>query len=271
MTVKLAFCLAKQPIEFLQNNFWPEITRNQEPEVSSWTKRQAQLHLAAQNRFVLEQVFAKIDANSCPNFYNFHLHTVNSDGQLQPEELMKQAVKIGLKGLAITDHHSINGYKAAIKWLAKWQSEHGDQGYPGPQLWTGVEINALLLKVEVHILGYAFNPDADSIQPYIQGHSMAGLDPEAYQAANVIKAIQQAGGLAILAHPMRYRQSVEELIPAAHSLKINGVETYYAYDNPHPWRSSPKQMQQVEALRDKYRLLGSCGTDTHGKDILGKL
>ncbi len=43
-----------------------------------------------------------------------------------------------------------------------------------------------------------------SIAPYIQRKATTG---NAYQAANVIAAIHQAGGLAVLAHPARYKRS----------------------------------------------------------------
>ena len=61
----------------------------------------------------LRQVFQGIHATSCPHNYNFHLHTVYSDGQLQPEQLIEQATNLGLRGLAITDHHTVAGYELA--------------------------------------------------------------------------------------------------------------------------------------------------------------
>ena len=45
---------------------------------------------------LLKQVFQTIDADSCPWSYNFHMHTVYSEGKLQPEALIEQAVTIGL-------------------------------------------------------------------------------------------------------------------------------------------------------------------------------
>ena len=61
---------------------------------------------------------------------------------------------------------------------------------------------------------------------YLQGSRPKG---ERALAGQVIASIQQAGGLAVLAHPERYRRSATELIPAAAKLNIDGVETYYAY------------------------------------------
>ncbi len=214
----------------------------------------------------LRHVFQAIAPKHCPSLANFHMHTLCSDGQLRPEALIQQAVDIGLRNLAITDHHSIDGYRRAKQWL-------GDQGFPDsdspcPTLWSGLEINAGLLDIEVHILCYAFEPEHLAIQPYIQGESVFGYD---YNAAHVIQSVHQAGGLAVLAHPDRYRRSPVELIPAAAQMGIDGVETYYAYDNPKPWRPSPKQTELVYQLGEQHGLFHTCGTDTHGDSLLRRL
>jgi hypothetical protein len=61
------------------------------------------------------------------------------------------------------------------------------------------------------------------------------------------------------------------LIPVAAHLGIDGVEAYYAYSNPEPWQSSPKQTQQVKQLSATYNLYNTCGTDTHGSNLLKRL
>lgn len=215
---------------------------------------------------VLKQVFQRIDAHSCPKLFNFHMHTVHSDGRLQPSALMEQAIAIGLQGLAITDHHCIDGYQVARAWLEEWQINNPD--ISTPHLWTGAEINANLLENEVHILAYAFELEHPSIKPYLQKKAITGKD---YEAANVIAAIHDAGGLAVLAHPARYRRSHLELIPAAAKSGIDGVETFYAYNNPSPWRPSALESQQVQQLAGEYGLFNTCGTDTHGLNLLQRL
>jgi predicted metal-dependent phosphoesterase TrpH len=215
---------------------------------------------------LLKQVFQSIDAQSCPRSFNFHMHTVYSDGRLQPNILMEQAIAIGLKGLAITDHHCVNGYKNAKNWLEDWQWNHSDAN--APYLWSGVEINANLLNIDVHILGYAFDPEEKSIKPYIQQEATIGKQ---YQAANVIAAIHEAGGLAVLAHPARYKRSLFDLIPAAAAVGIDGVETFYAYNNPKPWKPSFPESNQVQKLAQEYGLFNTCGTDTHGLSLLQRL
>ncbi len=215
---------------------------------------------------LLKEVFQSIDAESCPRRFNFHMHTVHSDGRLSPSDLMEQAVSIGLYGLAITDHHTIAGNKAAQSWLESWK-----WNYPGvnaPHLWSGIEINANLLDIEVHILGYGFDLEHPSLKPYMQKKATSG---DEYEAANVVGAIHQAGGLAVLAHPARYRKSHLDLIPAGVQAGIDGVETFYAYNNPNPWKPSSSETQQVQQLADEYHLYNTCGTDSHGLSLLVRL
>ncbi|MBW4685130.1 MAG: PHP domain-containing protein [Komarekiella atlantica HA4396-MV6] len=215
---------------------------------------------------LLKQIFQNIDAQSCPRLFNFHMHTVYSDGRLQPSGLMEQAIAIGLKGFAITDHHSIAGYQLAQAWLEDWK--WNNPGASTPHLWSGVEINANLLDIEVHILAYAFELEHPSIKPYLQRKATTGKE---YQASNVIAAVHEAGGLAVLAHPARYKRSHFDLIPAAAQKGIDGVETFYAYNNPNPWQPSPLESQQMQKLSSEYSLFNTCGTDTHGLSLLQRL
>ncbi|MEG4291835.1 PHP domain-containing protein [Microcoleus sp. C2C3] len=224
----------------------------------------------AQNISALKQVFQTIDADSCPGSYNFHMHTVYSDGRLHPQKLMEEAIAIGLKGLAITDHHCTQGYVQAQLWLDNWKLNHPDKNSEAPSLWTGAEISAELLNNEVHILGYGFDPQHPSIKLYLR-RDTGTESSDNYPAPMVIKGIQEAGGLAVLAHPCRYRSTAEQLIPEAARLGIDGVEIYYAYGNPNPWTPSPKQTALVKDLAKTYGLLGTCGTDSHGLSILVKI
>jgi len=221
----------------------------------------------AQDRLALQQVFQTLNVRSCPKSYNFHLHSRRSDGQLEPYEVMQQAIEIGLKGLTITDHHTTQGYKEAQQWLNQWKQNYPELANTAPQLWTGAEINAQLLGVDVHILGYAFDPDAPALHPYLQGDTTF-LRTEAYYAENVIAAIQGAGGLAVLAHPARYRRSIPEVIAEAARLGMDGIEVYYAYHHTNPWLPTAEILNQVKQLTDSYGLLNTCGTDTHGRDVL---
>jgi predicted metal-dependent phosphoesterase TrpH len=220
----------------------------------------------AQDTLHLQSVWETIDFNSCPYSYNFHMHTICSDGQLTPSFLVQQAMEIGLKGLAITDHHSIDGYLDAQAILDKLSLKNHLNNLP--HLWTGVEITAEIDEVQVHILGYGFAPEHPALDAYLQGTAPQG---KAAKAKNVIKSIHQAGGVVVLAHPERYRRSASYLIPLAANLGIDGVETYYAYNNPPIWTPSPVQTRQVQQLASKYKLYNTCGTDSHGLNLLKRI
>jgi hypothetical protein len=192
------------------------------------------------------------------------MHTSHSDGQLRPDLLMQQAIDLRLSGFAITDHHQITGSYAALNYLREWHDRPENADKTAPQFWTGVEITAQLLDVEVHILGYAFDPEHEAIARYFTGVAPDGIAAKAHR---VVESIQAAGGIAVLAHPARYRKSKEDLIAAAAAIGIDGIETYYAYNNPKPWRASEVESQQVAQLAEKYELLRTCGTDTHGMSL----
>lgn len=210
----------------------------------------------------LKEIFQSITAESCPHAYNFHLHTLHSDGRLEPQQLVQQAIKAGLTSLAITDHHSVDGYWSALELLQAQPSQSL------PQLWTGIEITSKLLETQVHILGYGFDPHHAALQSYLVGSAPAGHQAQANQ---VITALHEAGGLAVLAHPARYRRSVKELVSAAAQAGMDGIETFYCYGNKDPWEPSPSQTNTLMRLANQHNLLQTCGTDTHGLDICRRL
>ncbi|MEA5536752.1 PHP domain-containing protein [Crocosphaera sp. XPORK-15E] len=221
---------------------------------------------SSQDTQTLKTVWSTLHAESCPYEYNFHMHTIYSDGKLTPEELIKQATDIGLKGMAITDHHSTKGYQIAQNWLKETSQQHPQKTLP--HLWTGIEITSRLLDVDVHILGYGFTPEHPLMEPYQEGDSPTG---NLALVSVVIDAIKKAGGMAVLAHPERYSRSAKELIPLVATLGIDGVETFYAYGNPKPWKTSPKQTETVLSLSDLYGLYRTCGTDSHGVSLLQRI
>ena len=76
---------------------------------------------------------------------DLHLHTVASDGRLEPSELVSLAVKVGLDVIAITDHDSISGIADAIA---------AAKAYPSLTVIPGVELSTDVPRGEVHVLGY---------------------------------------------------------------------------------------------------------------------
>ena len=85
---------------------------------------------------------------------DLHIHTTASDGTLTPSEVISLALKLKLKAIAITDHDTLAGSKAALQ-----------AGIPSPlNFLTGVEISAAppifyAASGSFHLLGYSIRLD----------------------------------------------------------------------------------------------------------------
>jgi predicted metal-dependent phosphoesterase TrpH len=211
----------------------------------------------------LAAVLATVTPRCCPSRLNFHCHTVCSDGSLHPEELASQAIAIGLEHMAVTDHHSMAGHAAVAAALAA----AGDRGERVPTLWRGVEISCLLEGCLVHVLALGFAEEHPTLLPYLQGSSVVGA---ALRAEAVLEAIRAAQGLALLAHPARYRLPFSRLIAAAADLGFDGAEAWYDYGMQSRWEATPLVCEAIAKDLRQRGLLQSCGTDTHGLALHGR-
>jgi hypothetical protein len=75
---------------------------------------------------------------------DLHSHTDRSDGTFTPAELVAEAERVGLTGLAITDHDTFAGYDAAAPHAAEI----------GVRLICGIELSTRYQGTSVHLLGY---------------------------------------------------------------------------------------------------------------------
>ena len=98
------------------------------------------------------------------NMYRFradlHCHTTASDGSLSPEELLLLAKEEGLAGLSITDHDTVEAYGVAIP-LAKEL---------GLELLPGIELSSMHQGQSVHILGYGFDLESETLRAFCNWH-----------------------------------------------------------------------------------------------------
>ncbi|MHB8076140.1 PHP domain-containing protein [Desulfosporosinus fructosivorans] len=81
---------------------------------------------------------------------DLHCHTTESDGSLSPTELVQLAAKLGLKGIGITDHDTIQGWEEAEDAGKTYQI----------RILKGLELNTNWAGKEVHILGYEMDSSA---------------------------------------------------------------------------------------------------------------
>src|SRR4051794_25222955 len=75
---------------------------------------------------------------------DLHSHTDQSDGTFTAEELIAEAVRTGLKALAITDHDTFRGYDMALPFAEK----------AGLELICGIELSTKFGGASVHMLSY---------------------------------------------------------------------------------------------------------------------
>jgi predicted metal-dependent phosphoesterase TrpH len=91
---------------------------------------------------------------------DFHLHTLVSDGDLEPTALLRAAASRGISHLAITDHDSLGAYV--------WREGEvfAEARSLGLELTVGIEMDADMDGIEVHLLGFGVGLDA----PMLRGH-----------------------------------------------------------------------------------------------------
>lgn len=76
--------------------------------------------------------------------FDLHTHSLYSDGLLTPEQLVERAKTVGLEGLALTDHDTVDGLPQFLQAGKKF----------GLLCLPGVELSTVYQEVECHILGY---------------------------------------------------------------------------------------------------------------------
>lgn len=94
---------------------------------------------------------------------DLHCHTTCSDGSKTPEQIVALAKEIGLSGLAITDHDTIDAYQTAIR-AARLKNL---------SLISGVEISSTYKNINVDILAYSFALENSKIQEFCERHRLS--------------------------------------------------------------------------------------------------
>ena len=209
----------------------------------------------------LKKIIKSITKESCPNSINFHMHSTYSDGSLTAKEIYNQAIELNIDHYAITDHHSVDAYIE----LSKLEDATLNYKLGFPKLWTGIEITCLLKGCLVHVLGLGFDHKSKYLSPYIDNKSAIGNE---LLASTVVDSIHKANGIAVLAHPARYKLPFDILIDEASKLNFDAVETWYNYERANNWIPSEFVCDKIFDCANSYSLLSTCGTDSHGLSLL---
>lgn len=191
---------------------------------------------------------------------DLHIHTNESDGKLDPCEVIRQAKARNLEYISIADHNNIEAY-LSTNILAE------DIIIPA------VEFDCIYKNNLIHILGYGIDIDNEKIKKlYAKCRSgrkfnivrlMQLRNPE-----EVIDLINNAGGIAVLAHPACiWAFNLDGFIKDLVNFGLEGVEVYYPYKG---LRGILKfhSKKDVENIADKYKLIKTGGTDSHGSKLI---
>ena len=186
---------------------------------------------------------------------NLHIHSTYSDGKASFEEIIKQAKEKGYKLISITDHNTIEGHKK----------------YKDDILIPGVEFDCWINHIFIHLLAYNIDVNNEELQSFM-AKTKAETEGDfirLFSKRNVpklIKAIHNAGGIAVLAHPACYWAiSLERLVKKLIKYGLDGIEVYYPYPR---FRKIVKfhSSKDVMKIANKYpQLIKTGGTDFHGE------
>lgn len=111
--------------------------------------------------------------------HDLHLHSTASDGDVSPAEIVREAKKRGLSGVALTDHNGLWGVDEA-----KTSAEA-----LGLEFVEGIEITARYQEADVHVLGYSRRFQREVLEEGLAG-TRAGYEQRIQAMVNLC---QRAG------------------------------------------------------------------------------
>ena len=127
------------------------------------------------------------------NKMDLHIHTIYSDGDKTPKQIIEMAKESGLTTISITDHNMITGLKTLT-----------EEDLEGIEFIPGVELSAKVDKARMHILGYGIDVnnkyindklndrvDVKNIYDTFSENGVVVMDPTKYSTKNREKFIQK--------------------------------------------------------------------------------
>lgn len=114
---------------------------------------------------------------------DLHTHTTASDGTYAPAELVREAVRRGVRVLAVTDHDSVDAVAPALLTA---------RDHPPLEIVPGIEINTDDPGGEIHVLGYFLDHEAAWLRDLLRE----------FRAERATRVHRIAERLAALGHPI---------------------------------------------------------------------
>ena len=196
------------------------------------------------------------------NTVDLHFHTDHSDGKNTPEEMLEAYKQKGFKKLSITDHNVMSAYKNL-------------KVPDGIELIKGIEFDCWEGYVFMHILGYNIDTENKKLQKLCAKNKLCATNDiirfiNHRSAKKVIKAIKEAGGTAILAHPACcWSLNIKKTIQKLMKYGLDGIETNYYYRR-HRAYTKFYSKEEIKQIGDELGLLQTGGSDSHCVDAIIK-
>lgn len=110
---------------------------------------------------------------------DLHLHTTASDGRLGPAELVRRAAAAGVRVLAVTDHDTTDGIDEATAEAVR----------RAVIVVPGIEITAVEDGRDVHMLGYFFDTQDQSLGEFLAAQRAVRIS----RIADIARRLEQLG------------------------------------------------------------------------------
>lgn len=188
------------------------------------------------------------------NLIDLHHHSIYSDGRLTVQELLEAASAAGITTISITDHDTFRGQEEASQYARS----------VGIRYIHGIEISTEFEGIIIHLLGYLPENSTKDLQVKLENYMLKllvkrmrtkGEERRSRSYIPLIEAIdfvRKERGMAVLAHPILYRNQLRQLLPL-----VDGIEAIY------PAHNKPFISELVKEARN-YNLFITAGSDMHG-------
>jgi predicted metal-dependent phosphoesterase TrpH len=179
--------------------------------------------------------------------YDLHLHSLCSDGDLSPADMVRTAAERGLTGLALTDHNTMWGLEAARTAAAEAQLTFIE----------GIEVSSFYEGCDVHILGFARTFDRSVLDTGLRStrqgcrervHAMVQRCHEAgftkVSVESIAERYRELDDPSYISFDVARELQAKHALPVsqAHAMTVYGGACYVPYGD---WLLTPLEVVQI--------------------------
>jgi len=189
---------------------------------------------------------------------DLHIHSKYSDGNLSPEEIVDEAIALGLTAISISDHDNILSHQFANAHIDKRSKEAGKKLI---EIVPGVEVNTFWEKYEIHILGYYMDVTSKSFLELLAYQQHARIE----QTVQIVEKLRKLTNMDIKLEDITSLVAQSGSIGRPHMAKAianaggtrNVIEAYNKYINDKaPTYVKRKTVHPHEAVETIYEAGG---------------